>query len=126
MADNISLDQVRVENRFNLKSLYEMNDDVNMNDDNDSPFQQFSNDCDYCEPNQFRDLAKCTHNCVSYFHLNCRSLSSNWESFYDLICDLHYENFSFDYIGISEVFKCDKDLRLALPGFHKLITRCRI
>ena len=130
MVDNISLDQVRVEDRFNLKSLYEMSDemsdDLNMNDDHDSPFQQFGNDCDYCEPNNFRELAKVTQNSVSYFHLNCRSLSSNWESFYDLICDLHDENFSFDYIGVSEVFKCDKDLRLVLPGFHKLITRSRV
>jgi hypothetical protein len=125
MTNNISLGQVRVENRFNLKSLYEMSDEVNINDEHDSPFQQFGNDCDYCEPNNFRELPKFTLNSVSYFHLNCRSLSSNWESFYDLICDLHDENFSFDYIGVSEVFKCDKDLRLALPGFHKLITRSR-
>ena len=66
-----------------------------------------------------------SHSSESYFHLHCRSLSSNWENFYELLCDLHSENFSFDIIGISEVFECKRDLRLALLGFHKLITRFR-
>ena len=35
------------------------------------------------------------------------------------------EIFSFDYISVGEVFNCHKDLHLALPGFHKLITRSR-
>ena len=58
------------------------------------------------------------------FILIVEVFSSNWESFHDLLCDLHDENVSFDYIGISEVFKCDTNLRLALPGYHKLIKRC--
>ena len=33
--------------------------------------------------------------------------------------------FSFDFIGISEIFNCEKDSRLKLPGFHKLISRTR-
>ena len=80
-----------------------MNDEETGNDD--FPFAPFGNDCGYYEPNHFRELTRCTQNCASYFHLNGRSLSSNWESFNDLLCDLHDENFSFDYIGISEVFK---------------------
>ena len=60
------------------------------------------------------------------FHLNCRSVSSNWESFCDLLCDLHQEDkFSFDVVGMSEVYRCERDSRLALPGYHNLITRCR-
>ena len=33
--------------------------------------------------------------------------------------------FNFDYIGISEVFSCEADLRLHLTGYQKLITRTR-
>ena len=47
------------------------------------------------------------------------------ENFHELLCDLHSENFSFDFIAISEVFECKIYLRLALPGFHELITSCR-
>jgi len=83
------------------------------------------NDSDYCKPINFKELTKFTWNSVSYFQLNSSNISWNWESFYDLICNLHDENFSFDYIGVSEVFNCDKDLCLALPGFHKLITQSR-
>jgi len=97
--------------------------EVNINDDHAFPFQHFGNDWDYCEPINFQELTKFTRNSVSYVHLNCRSISSNWESFYDLICSLHYEYVSFDCMDVNEVFNCDKDLRLALPGFHKLITR---
>ncbi len=59
------------------------------------------------------------------FHLNCRSLSSNWESFRALIGELNSGSFAFDYIGISEVFACERDSRLNLPGYHKLIARAR-
>jgi len=121
MADNISLDQVRVNDRFNLKSLYEL-DATNIDDNYESPFSYI--DCNYYEPEQFNEKTKDFQNSTSYFHLNCRSLSSNWGSFYDLLCELHDTKFSFDFIGISEVFKCDKDQRLALPGYHKIITRC--
>jgi hypothetical protein len=61
----------------------------------------------------------------SFFHLNCRGLSANWESFRNLICTLHGDSFSFDLIGISEIYRCSHDSRLSLPGYHKLISRCR-
>ena len=62
---------------------------------------------------------------LSFFHLNCRGLSANWESFRDLICNLHGNSFSFDLIGISEIHKCSHDSRLSLPGYHNLISCCR-
>ena len=65
------------------------------------------------------------NNTMAYFHLNCRGLSSNWESFYNLICDLHCDTFKFDCIGISELYRCENDKRLTQPGYHKLINRCR-
>ena len=54
----------------------------------------------------------------------CRGLSANWESFRELIDDIS-ENYSFDIIGLSEVYKCNNDNRPQLPGFHKLITSTR-
>ena len=64
-------------------------------------------------------------NCMSYVHLDCRGRSANWESFSELLCDLHGELFSFDFVRASEIYKCDLDGRLKIPGFHNIITRCR-
>ncbi len=52
-------------------------------------------------------------------------MSANWESFKSLMCELHGDKFSFDFIGVSEVFECSRDKRLKLPGYHDIITRTR-
>ena len=45
---NITLNQIRTENKYNLKTLYEDGDD----DYDDSPFQ-YINNCSYFEHDQF-------------------------------------------------------------------------
>ena len=96
------MDKVRSGDDFNLISMYEGTDGI---EDQDSPFQAINVDCKYYEPSEFHDMAKEVINPTSYFHLNCRGLSANWDSFYDLIYQLHSDVFSFDYIGISELFR---------------------
>ncbi len=118
--DNLSLDQIRDEGLFNFLSVYENDEEA------DSPFEHCDISCEYYEPHDFRELAKSLTNTSSFFHLNCRSISANWEGITSLLYDLQGENFSFDYIGMSEVFKCDRDSRLNLPGFHDFITRTRV
>jgi len=81
--------------------------------------------CNYYETETFISKQKDLHGSLSYFHLNCRGLSTNWHSFRNLICDLHGESFAFDILGITEIFKCVDDTRLSLPGYHPLIMRCR-
>jgi hypothetical protein len=120
----ISLDQVRDDKHFNFQSLDDLDED-HSEENIDSLYGNYSVECNYYEPAQFHEKSKKIQNCKSYFHLNCRSLSSNWESFRELLFTLHDESFSFDFIGISEVFDCNKDQRLNLPGFHNIITRTR-
>ena len=123
MINDINLNQIRSEDTYNFKTIYEA-DDLE-HEDTDSPYQHFYSDCDYYEPAQCRSKFAELENSTSYFHLNCRSLSSNWESFTDLLCELHSDKFTFDIIGVSEVFECDRDSRLNLPGFHNFIKRTR-
>jgi hypothetical protein len=123
MINNINLDQIRGEDTYNFKTIYEA-DDLE-HEDTDSPYQHFLSDCDYYEPAQCKSKFAELQNSTSYFHLNCRSLSSNWEAFTDLLCELHSDNFTFNIIGISEVFECDRDSRLNLPGFHNILKRTR-
>ena len=41
------------------------------------------------------------------------------------MCDLHTPSFSYDVIGISEIYKCSDDSRLIPDGYHRLISRFR-
>ena len=123
MTDRISLNQLRTNSDYDLVSLYEDNVDE---EEADSLYAHGSNNNEYYEPEQFNTKFGESHDSFSYFQLNCRGLSSNWDAFHDLICDLHGTNFSFDFIGISELFQCDKDPRISLSGYHNIITRCRM
>ena len=38
---------------------------------------------------------------------------------------MHTVNFSFDFIGLSEVFNVERDQRLNLPGYHDIVYRTR-
>ncbi len=123
MTDNISLDQVRAEDRFDFRSIYEIDD---FDDEvRDSPYTEYGTKCNYCDPVEFQQDNSERLNYDSFFHLNCRSLSANWESFNNLLCELHGDKFSFDFIGVTEVFECSRDKRLHLTGYHDIITRTR-
>ena len=39
--------------------------------------------------------------------------------------DMTTESFQFDFIGLSEVFECSRDIRLSLPDYHDIITQTR-
>ena len=94
-------------------------------DDNyvDSPFLD-QNTCNYLEPCAFSDMYRSSAG-VSFFHLNVRGLSANWESFKTLVCELQSDSFAFDFIGLSESYKTEFDNRIQLTGYHKPLTRNR-
>ena len=39
--------------------------------------------------------------------------------------DVHVNSFSFDIIGISEIYKTHNDPGINLEGYHELILKCR-
>ena len=124
--DNLSLDEIKTSNTFDLISRYESYDDEDdTNTVNDSPFQFGNGSCVYYEPDEFHTQVIDAKDPLSFFHVNCRGLSANWESFQNLLCSMHGDSFSFDLIGISEIYRCCNDSRLSLPGYHDLISRCR-
>lgn len=119
---NFNFDHIRSESQFNLSALYEIND----NDTNDleiSPFNSLT--CDYFDPNgfakHFNELKG-----TSFFHQNCRGLSHNWESLKEVLAEMTTDSNLIDYIGLTEVYSsCDRDTRLSLPGYDKLMYRVR-
>ncbi len=124
-SDQVSLDDIRTGSQYDLISLcQDAEEDM---PDKDCPFQYGQHNCDYFEPREFRSMIdnNLLHdNVISYFHLNCRGLSSNWNSFKALLCELHGDKFKFYVIGISEIFRTSGDMCLKLPGYHELISRC--
>ena len=124
MTDNITLDRVSTSAEFDLISMY---DNANDTEDNDSPFRyNVANSC-YYEPSNFQRCRQtdAIKDQISLFHLNCRGLSANWNPFQELIYNLNSDTFSFDLIGISEIYRCINDERLHLTGYQNIISRCR-
>jgi len=95
MASNVTLDRIGANGEFGLISMYNNEND---NKDGDSPFQF----------NSFNTDVLGDH--ISLFHLNCH---------------LSYPTFSFDAIGISEIYQCNNDARLRLTGCHNNISQHR-
>jgi len=124
MTKGTAFDRIRADTVTNdLLSLYEHTTEDN--DYTDSPFQYSHIRCNYFERKEFSDVHQRMHNSLSYFHLNCRGLLSNWDSFYDVMCQLNNDSFSFDCIGTSENYQTLGDTRLSLNGYHDIIARCR-
>ena len=103
--------------------MYEAIANEDESSNNDSPF--LHHQCNYYQANEVASKVSKIQNPTSYFHLNCRGLSSNWENFQELIYEIHSNIFSLDFIGISEVFRCKHDQRLYLTNYHDMLTRTR-
>ena len=125
IPDNITLSQIRECENYDYKTIYDLLDRDLDEDEIDSPLCELENS-EYYDPEQFTNMKLSSENCYSHFHLNCRSLSANWESFYQLLSEIHSEKLAIDFIGLSETFKCENDTRLKLPGYHELIVRNRV
>ena len=87
MLGMVSLDQIRTGSEFDLTDIYGQNYD---DDTNDSPFLYCNNSCTYFEPNEFQNMINHSkQSSSSYFHLNCRGLSST---------GIHFIIFYLNYI----------------------------
>ena len=124
MTGKLDIGQIEENAMLNLNNIYEA--DISEKDfTNYSPLTFSNSECPYFDPSQFNNFSKNIHSSIACFHLNCRGLSSNWNNFRELIDELRNDTFSFDFIGISEIFKCDLDQRLNLQYYHPLISRHR-
>ena len=102
MAD-IFLDQVRTEPRFDFQFLCESDNEFDFVD-TDSPYSTISAECEVYEREEFNHKARDFQNTTSYFHINCRSLSSTYSPLRDLICDLAGDNFCFNFTDLLKMF----------------------
>ena len=62
---------------------------------------------------------------ISLFCINCQSLNSHWDDFNHLLCGLSNESFSFDVIGITDIFQIYKDINYEIYGYQPLLYNAR-
>ena len=70
---------MKASGRFDLSSLYELCEIADSVTDSESPFQFGNGSWTYYEPNEFHIQTINMKDTLSFFHLNCRGLSANWE-----------------------------------------------
>ena len=121
----MNLNTIRTESEFNLVKLF--NEALAENDDivNGSPFDHGDNECKYYSPEKFAQTIQPTNYSLSLFCLNCRSISANWDCSHELICDLSSRGFSFDIIGLTEVFKIPDCMSFNITGYNCLQFQTR-
>ncbi len=127
--DDDGLDQIRENNEYDLNSIY-YEDCTELRDMSSTICENGLNDCLYYLPNDFRinvatpmNLAESIS--LSTFHLNCRSINKNLDEIKNLMCDLSTDNFSFDIIGLSEIFQIHKFTNYDLSGYHPIQYKTR-
>ena len=115
--DDFTLDQVRSSEHFDFSYLFDEHWDSEYDS---STF--FQGDCNYYSPHDFNNLLTQYHSdsCISALTLNCQSLTAHWHEFNSLIAELSTERFSFDFIGLTEIFKLKEKMAYELEGYHEL------
>jgi hypothetical protein len=124
MAGHVTLSEIKNSPSRDFETIF--NESLDEEDDyrETSPYDIADIDCKYFEPSEFKTLCDQLNASLSYFHINCQGLAAHWDNFNALLCDIHTKEFSFDFIGLSEIYRTDS-YNLELPGYHALISRNR-
>ena len=112
MEDNITLDHISTQNKFDLQSLCET--DQSLDEPTDSPYDIGNNTCKYYEPAAIKNVIS---NDLSIFCINAQGLKAHWDNFKNLMLEMGDSDKCFDVIGITEVFSMSKG-DCVLPGYH--------
>ncbi len=110
-----------------FRTLYE---DViiesNEDDSSLSPFTNVDSTCDYYLRKQFRNMTShIDYKYLSLFCINCQSLNSHWDELNSLLINMTSDKFSFDIIGLTEIFQVHQDINYNIAGYHPLIYNTR-
>ena len=122
MQEHISLADIKDSRDRDFEHIYNINTDED--DEVVSPYTVCQTNCTYFEPAEMNTITDEYREGESFFHLNCQGIGAHWDNFKSLLCEIHGDTFSFDYIGISETFRTDIH-NLNLPGYHNMISRTR-
>ena len=128
-SDRISLDQVEHQDKFDFERLYDhpthqTNESDLMDDIQINPTH---NKCKYFSIDELKEHfgrdGYTLNKSYSVLALNCRSLTAHWDEFKHLISETSNNDFQFDIIGLSEIFKIQNNFDLC--GYHNFIYKNR-
>ena len=123
-GDNFNLDHIMESDDFDLKHIYSNN--LSDEDLHDSPLHYIQNSCKYQTPYEVSNLVHIDKmKSLSCFSLNCRGLSSNWDRLNMLLAEMSNKEFSFDIIGLSEVYSFVDTVSFKIDGYKELKYRTR-
>ncbi len=125
MTNNITLDQVATDVKFDFYHYY--NDhDVDRTHEHIEPILN-SRHNKYYTPEDFKSQIgiKCSHESLGCINLNCQSIGGHWTAFKQFLSELHREKFRFDIIGLTEIFKIPSNMTYNLMGYHSLEYKTR-
>ena len=99
MLDDINLDQIGNDNRFNLKNNY----------DEDMEIYDSSHSCNYYEMSEFNTKFNNQKNGFSIYSHNVRSLNGHWENLLDIFNTAQPVKFSV--IALQEIWSVQSKLQ---------------
>ncbi len=100
--DNITLEQVETSEDYDFFNMYNANDIP----DTDNIVSE------YFTCNNFNQKIgqKCINENFGCLNLNCQSINAHWASLKHFLHDVSSDNFMFDVIGLTELFRFSSDV----------------
>ena len=125
--NDITLDQVEGNAQFDFKNLFDDSKDDILTDNMDSIYYDNDYDCKYSSPDEFNKLIPNLYSKskFSVTALNCCSMSAHWDEIQELMAQLSSSEFSFDVLGLTEIFRSKDDSSPKLTGYHALKSNLR-
>lgn len=113
------------ESQYDLLELLSDPAITDLNNNDEEPIYA-GHTCPYMSPQTFITTPNIhSQSCIASFTINCRSLNANYDELKDLVGQMTTENFSFDIIGLTEVFTINSMLKYELDGYHDLQYKTR-
>ena len=119
LENNLGIDYLQ--NNFNFQHIFSEHDIDSFNND---ILDDINISCNYFDPESFSSNFKENKN-LSVLSLNVQSLSSKWQSLYDLISFWKEKNIMFDLICLQETYSVPLNSIFSLPGYHDKFTQCK-
>ena len=119
LENNLGIDYLQ--NNFNFQHIFSEHDIDSFNND---ILDDINISCNYFDPESFSSNFKENKN-LSVLSLNVQSLSSKWQSLYDLISFWKEKNIMFDLICLQETYSVPLNSIFSLPGYHEIIHKTR-
>ena len=121
MTNNIDFDQIQTDDTYDLTKLFNNTDDDNINIAPEfSPFSQIDLNCKYHTADQLKTNGLLKKNDLKGLCINIQSINAHWDNFNDLVTNFDTSDLSFDFIGLTKIFKVSENYSHSLNGYHPL------